>query len=135
MATTFPAPCDRAIATPVRGVETPYPQLTLVATILASSLAFIDGSVANVALPAIGHSFAARAANLQWTLNAYLLPLSALLPLGGAAGGTFYLYRRVDWLCDRSKHSNLVGRSSAAGSRRSDVDAEQPRCSRNRLRW
>jgi EmrB/QacA subfamily drug resistance transporter len=86
MATTFPGPCDRAGATVVRGVETRHPQWTLVATILASSLAFIDGSVVTVALPAIGHSFAASAADLQWTLNAYLLPLSALLLLGGAAG-------------------------------------------------
>jgi EmrB/QacA subfamily drug resistance transporter len=70
----------------MRGVETRHPQWTLVATILASSLAFFDGSVVTVALPAIGHSFAAGAADLQWTINAYLLPLSALLLLGGAAG-------------------------------------------------
>ena len=86
MAATFPAPCDRAGATVMRSVETRHPQWTLVATILASSLAFIDGSVVTVALPAIGHSFAAGAADLQWTINAYLLPLSALLLLGGAAG-------------------------------------------------
>ncbi|WP_294047721.1 MFS transporter [Sphingomonas sp.] len=63
-----------------------HPQLTLLATILASSLAFIDGSVVNVALPAIGRDLGAGAADLQWTINAYLLPLSALLLLGGAAG-------------------------------------------------
>ena len=86
MAATLPAPCDRASATAARGVETRHPQWTLVATILASSLAFIDGSVVTVALPAIGHSYAASASDLQWTVNAYLLPLSALLLLGGAAG-------------------------------------------------
>ena len=43
----------------------------------------------NVALPAIGHSFGATAAGLQWTINAYLLPLSALLLIGGAAGDHF----------------------------------------------
>jgi EmrB/QacA subfamily drug resistance transporter len=59
---------------------------TLVACILASSLAFIDGSVVNVALPAIGHSLGATAADLQWTMNAYTLPLSALLLMGGATG-------------------------------------------------
>ena len=63
--------------------------MTLLATILASSLAFIDGSVVNVALPAIGHDLHASAADLQWTINAYLLPLSALLLLGGAAGDHF----------------------------------------------
>jgi MFS family permease len=61
----------------------------LTATILASSLDFIDGSVVNVGLAAIGHDFDANAANLQWVINAYLLPLSALLLLGGAAGDRF----------------------------------------------
>src|SRR6478752_8185884 len=62
------------------------PNWTLAASILASSLAFVDGSVTNVALPAIRADLNASAADLQWTINAYLLPLSALLLLGGAAG-------------------------------------------------
>lgn len=66
-----------------------HPGWTLTATMLASSLAFIDGSVVNVALAAIGRSFGGSAADLQWTLNAYMLPLSALLLLGGAAGDHF----------------------------------------------
>jgi MFS family permease len=86
MAATLTMSCDRARATAARGTETSHPQWTLVATILASSLAFIDGSVVTVALPAIGHSYATTASHLQWTINAYLLPLSALLLLGGAAG-------------------------------------------------
>jgi EmrB/QacA subfamily drug resistance transporter len=56
---------------------------------LASSLAFIDGSVTNVALPSIGHDLAGGAGDLTWTINAYLLPLSALLMLGGAVGDHF----------------------------------------------
>ncbi len=68
---------------------TRHPQLTLTACILASSLAFIDGSVTNVALPAIGADLHATPAELQWTINAYLLPLSALLLIGGAAGDHF----------------------------------------------
>ena len=66
-----------------------HPGLVLVATILASALAFVDGSVVNVGLPAIGTSFHADAVGLQWVVNAYLLPLSALLLLGGAAGDRF----------------------------------------------
>ncbi|MBX3564870.1 MAG: MFS transporter [Sphingomonas sp.] len=66
-----------------------HPRLTLTACILASSLAFIDGSVTNVALPAIGKDLRATPAELQWTINAYLLPLSALLLIGGAAGDHF----------------------------------------------
>jgi EmrB/QacA subfamily drug resistance transporter len=66
-----------------------HPDWTLAACILASSLAFIDGSVVNVALPAIGRSLGGGAADLQWTVNAYMLPLSALLLIGGAAGDHF----------------------------------------------
>ena len=62
------------------------PRWTLAATILASSLAFVDGSVLNVALPAIRTSYGAGAAEVQWVVNAFLLPLSALLLLGGALG-------------------------------------------------
>jgi EmrB/QacA subfamily drug resistance transporter len=61
----------------------------LLTCILASSLAFIDGSVINVGLPAIGRALRAGGADLQWIVNAYLLPLSALLLLGGAAGDRF----------------------------------------------
>src|SRR6185312_14066858 len=69
-----------------------HPNWVLATCILASSLAFVDGSVTNVALPAIGKSLEAGSADLQWVINAYLLPLSALLLLGGAAGD---LYGRV----------------------------------------
>ncbi|WP_028970226.1 DHA2 family efflux MFS transporter permease subunit [Sphingomonas sp. URHD0057] len=65
------------------------PRWTLVACILASSLSFVDGSVLNVALPAIRASYGAGAAEVQWVVNAYLLPLSALLLLGGALGDHF----------------------------------------------
>jgi MFS family permease len=66
-----------------------HPQLILATTNLASSLAFIDGSVVNVGLAAIGRSLTAEAAELQRIVNAYFLPLSALLLLGGTAGDRF----------------------------------------------
>ena len=66
-----------------------HPNLVLTTTILASSLAFVDGSVVNVALPAIAQNLKADAGSLQWIINAYLLPLSALLLLGGAMGDHF----------------------------------------------
>ena len=65
------------------------PRWTLVACILASSLSFVEGSVLNVALPAIKSSYGAGAQDVQWVVNAYLLPLSALLLLGGALGDHF----------------------------------------------
>lgn len=62
------------------------PRWTLAASVLASSLSFVDGSVLNVALPAIRSSYQAGAAEVQWLVNAYLLPLSAIILLGGALG-------------------------------------------------
>jgi MFS family permease len=83
--------CDTAAvrcSTPAPSAA-PHPALVLAATILASALAFVDGSVVNVALPALSQSLGAGAGALQWVVNAYLLPLSALLLLGGAAGDYF----------------------------------------------
>src|SRR5262249_5105710 len=82
--------CDAAAPQPSQAATPPqHPRLLLTTTILASSLAFIDGSVVNVALPALGRSLSAEATALPWVINAYLLPLSALLLLGGAAGDRF----------------------------------------------
>ena len=61
----------------------------LATCILASSLSFIDGSVVNVGLPSIAASLRARPDDLVWVINAYLLPLGALLLTGGAAGDRF----------------------------------------------
>ena len=55
-------------------------------SVAASSLSFIDGSILNVALPAIRSSTGAGAAEVQWLVNAYTLPLAALILLGGALG-------------------------------------------------
>jgi MFS family permease len=87
--------CDRSIADAApagtRATVSPalHPRLILATTILASSLAFVDGSVINVGLPAIRESFAASGATLTWIINGYLLPLSALLLLGGALGDRY----------------------------------------------
>ncbi|MBW8708103.1 MAG: MFS transporter [Alphaproteobacteria bacterium] len=69
--------------------KTAHPNWVLATCILASSLSFVDGSVTNVALPAIGKALGGGAADLQWVINAYLLPLSALLLLGGVAGDRY----------------------------------------------
>lgn len=83
-------PSDTAAAQSADAPETvEHPTLVLATTILASSLAFVDSSVVNVSLPAIAAALDADASGLQWTVNAYLLPLSALLLLGGAAGDRF----------------------------------------------
>jgi EmrB/QacA subfamily drug resistance transporter len=56
----------------------------LIATVLGSSVALIDGSVVNVALPAMAGSLGADGQGVQWIVNGYMLPLSALVLLGGA---------------------------------------------------
>lgn len=89
MTAAVPGPCDGGIAASTEAGPSTAQRMTLIASILASSLAFIDGSVVNVALPAIGADLGAEAAGLQWIVNAYLLPLSALLLLGGGAGDKF----------------------------------------------
>ncbi len=61
----------------------------LVATILASSMAFIDGSALNVAAPALQADLNLNGAQLLWVVNAYLLFLSALILLGGALGDRY----------------------------------------------
>jgi MFS family permease len=90
MSNALHVPFDASTARTAEGTRSPAdPRLVIATSILASSLAFIDGSVVNVGLPAIGRSFHADATGLQWVVNAYLLPLSALLLLGGAAGDRF----------------------------------------------
>src|SRR5262249_48315215 len=61
----------------------------LAATILGSSLAFIDGTVVTVALPSIAREFHTSGADMQWAIEAYMLFLSALLLVGGALGDRF----------------------------------------------
>lgn len=97
MATSATILCDRGLAYAAGDVDqiAARPRLVLTTCILASSLAFVDGSVINVGLPAIARSFKANAAELQWAINAYLLPLSALLLLGGALGDRFGLRRML----------------------------------------
>jgi hypothetical protein len=76
-----PPPCDAGVirAAPAVAVALSQrrKQLTLAATILGSSMAFIDGSVVNIALPAIQQALHADAASTQWIVNGYLLLLGS----------------------------------------------------------
>ncbi|HUP06414.1 MAG TPA: MFS transporter, partial [Caldimonas sp.] len=66
----------------------------LVATVLASGMAFVDGTLVNVSLPAMQKALHATLAQMQWVVEAYALLLSALLLTGGALGDR-YGRRRV----------------------------------------
>jgi EmrB/QacA subfamily drug resistance transporter len=89
MSMAFRAPCDEQV---IRAGDCAGAQAraagnwALVAAILGSSMAFIDGTVANVALPAIQRDFSASATDLQWIVESYMLFLSAFLLVGGALG-------------------------------------------------
>src|SRR5258708_22939266 len=61
----------------------------LAATILGSSMAFIDSTVVNVALPALQASFHATVVDVQWVVESYGLFLSALILVGGSLGDLF----------------------------------------------
>ena len=92
MATLIREPCDDGV---IRsgGVVRPGPKSSgkwvLVATILGSSLAFIDGTVVNVALPALQKDLRATVVGVQWIIEAYSLFLAALLLVGGSLGDRY----------------------------------------------
>src|SRR5438477_5217449 len=62
---------------------------TLIASILGSSMAFVDGSVVNVALPSIQCDLGGGLATQQWVVDAYLLTLGSLILVGGSLGDIF----------------------------------------------
>jgi MFS family permease len=63
--------------------------MVLAATILGSSMAFIDGSAVNVALPALQETLDATIMDVQWVVEAYALTLAALMLTGGSLGDRF----------------------------------------------
>jgi EmrB/QacA subfamily drug resistance transporter len=85
-------PCDEAVLRS-GGAEFPCEERAkpwiLIATILGSSLAFIDSTVVNVALPAIQASFHATVVDVQWVVESYGLFLGALILVGGSLGDLF----------------------------------------------
>jgi EmrB/QacA subfamily drug resistance transporter len=91
MAQIVKPPCDEAVILAGRcnapsAVSTGW---ILAATILGSSMAYIDGTVVNVVLPTLQTALSATMAEVQWVLEAYALLLGALLLTGGAAGDLY----------------------------------------------
>src|ERR1700691_5071024 len=85
-------PCDEAIvrSTGAGGSSRAEAKIwILVATILGSSMAFIDGTVVNVACPALQAKFHATVVDVQWVVESYGLLLSALILVGGSLGDLF----------------------------------------------
>jgi EmrB/QacA subfamily drug resistance transporter len=84
-------PCDEAVvrSTPRTKPAQQAGAWVLVVAILASSMAFIDGTVVTVALPALQSSLQASAADIQWVVESYALLLSALVLIGGSLGDLY----------------------------------------------
>jgi EmrB/QacA subfamily drug resistance transporter len=127
-------PCDEAViqAAPVHGSKelksTTRAELSisakstgrwvLVATILGSSMAFIDGTVVNVALPVLQTELHATATDVQWVVEAYSLFLAALILVGGSLGDHFgrrrvfaigvILFTVASVLCGLAPNVNLL---------------------------
>src|ERR1700690_2695097 len=85
-------PCDEAVLRS-GGAEAPCGKAAeswiLAAAILGSSMAFIDSTVVNVALPALQSSFHATVVDVQWVVESYGLFLGALILVGGSLGDLF----------------------------------------------
>src|SRR5882724_11118613 len=87
-----PRPCDEATIRSVSagsecaGSSKPW---VLAVTIMASTISYIDEAVVNIALPTIEADLKTSAAVVQWLVNAYMLSLTALVLIGGAAGDQF----------------------------------------------
>jgi len=97
MATFVKSPCDEGVIRSAPEATPCAPHVgvwVLVATILGSSMAFIDGSVVNVALPVIQRDLGATASDVQWIVETYALFLAALILVGGSLGD-HYGRRRI----------------------------------------
>ncbi|MER5859554.1 MFS transporter [Streptomyces sp900105245] len=70
-------------------LASPQGKWILLTTVLGSSMAMLDSTVVNVALPSIGRDLDASLAALQWTVNAYMVTLAGLILLGGSLGDRY----------------------------------------------
>jgi EmrB/QacA subfamily drug resistance transporter len=90
MGTTVRPPCDEGVILGSRDcAAVTKGAWILAATILGSSMAFIDGTVVNVALPALQSALHVSLADVQWVVESYALFLAALLLIGGSLGDLY----------------------------------------------
>ncbi|HEY1243464.1 MAG TPA: MFS transporter [Hyphomicrobiaceae bacterium] len=98
-------PCPRELG---REIAPARRRMVLVACVLASSMAFIDGSVLTVALPKLKAALGVDLASVQWVVNGYVLALAALTLIGGALADAYGKARMLSIGC------LLFGAASAA---------------------
>jgi EmrB/QacA subfamily drug resistance transporter len=92
---TGPMPCTEAsVRSRKQSIEDlSHDRWVLVATVLGSSMEFIDGTVVNVALPSLQAGFHATGSQVQWVVEAYALFIASLILVGGSLGDRFGLRR------------------------------------------
>ena len=124
--------------------ETPAGRWVLGVAVLGSGIAFLDGTVVNVALPDIGRDLDASTSSLQWVLNGYLLTLASFILLGGSLGdrhgrrrvfvvGRRRVHGRLAALRDRAQRRDAGRGAVGAGRRRRAAHPRQPRDDRGEL--
>jgi len=114
-------------------LSSPAGRWALTATILGTSVAFLDSTVVNIALPAIGEDLSAPLDGLQWIVTGYTLSLAGLILLGGALGDRYGRRKvflvGVVWfaiaslLCAVAPSIGVLVAARSAGHRRGPVDA------------
>ena len=126
-------PCDEAVIRSMSAAAPCRPEVKrwiLAAAVLGSSMAFLDSTVVNVALPALQTSLGATVVGVQWVVESYGLFLGALILVGGSLGdllgtsldisnGCSHLCDRIRRLWIRRKYSAVADRTecSRCGSR------------------
>jgi hypothetical protein len=98
----------------------------LLATVLGSSMAFLDATVVNVALPTIGRNLGASLGGLQWTVTAYTLTLAGLILLGGRPGRRRIFILGVGWFALPSALCGLAPSIGALIAGRTLQGIEEP---------
>jgi EmrB/QacA subfamily drug resistance transporter len=114
------SPCDEGVIRSALTCKEPPRRgaWVLLATILGSSMVFIDSSVVNVALPALQRDFNASSSDVQWVVEAYALFLAALILVGGSFGDRFgrrrmfiigtIIFALASMLCGLAPNNNLL---------------------------
>ena len=122
------------IESPGLRFDEPTGRWVVVATVAGSSMAMLDGTVVNLALPRMAEDLDASFAGLQWIVNGYTLSLASLILVGGSLGDRFGRRRKfivgTVWFTLASVACAVAPTTAGADRRRGCCRASAGRCSR-----